>query len=484
MANTPVVAVGRPDGLGWRHVTINDHPAGQVRSMGELRRLIRGAGLVSGYDIHWIGEDCTVWPDCPWYRRTVGTLMAAGLLATACMLFKIGMKDTLNALTYSGRITGIIFLLAFLLEIIAAAAAVDYWHKRKMAYSGMIILMGALVSLAVSLLLLIVWMTDGGDYAGYLPFWIIFTLWSVWTVVTLIHGRAWIGIPHPRRIVAGAVVSALIAITNVTYTQIYIPYATSPLVMSSASFGKPSLDGERKKMYLPVHLYVKNSGQIPIYLLGSIYWLEGGPAIDPPRTDSPHRDLSYTLIHDGEFIKPPGRPLNPGQEFSEDEVIEFTLDKFKYEAVRVYTELYAIRKDRVTIVGDYERSGRDLQALKREGKDQDPKGPRQGYFRYQTEISNSNEILNVTRGRQRITLWYVDNKKKPYIYAVVAPPSERVDFDLGHVHANQEAIDRYGLEAVRSSITQKPFKELMEMAEAEPKLPEGESPTPPSTEAP
>ncbi|MFD9305448.1 hypothetical protein ACFWCB_22815 [Streptomyces sp. NPDC060048] len=463
MANTPVVAVGRPDGLGWRHVTINDRPAGKVRSMGELRRLIRGAGLVSGYDIHWIGEDCTGWPDRTWYRRTVGTLMTAGLLATACMLFVIGMKDTFGALTYSGRVTGIIFLLAAALEIGAALAAFDYWGKRRVAYSGMVVLLGALVSIAVGLLMLLMQLIDGKRYTNYVLIWIIFPILSVGALYILARDRVWKLVPHPQRFVAGAVVSSLLAIPNVTYTQIYVPYATSPIVNSVASFGKSSLSEDRSKMYLPVHLSVKNSGQIPVYVLGSIYWVHGWDSA-PKKPEKP----GFKLIRAGEFIRPPGWLLNPGGEFAEDEVIEIMRPgEFKYEKIKVQAELYAVRKDRMTIVGNYESSGKSLGDLKKEGKDQDPRGPEgenQTYLRYQADISNSNEILNATRGRQRITLWYVNKKERPYIYAVVEPPGERVDFDSSDPNRNKKAIDRYGLEHLRSSMQQKPFAELMDMA--------------------
>ncbi|MFF3860553.1 hypothetical protein [Streptomyces sp. NPDC002209] len=476
MANTPVVAVGPPDGLGWRHVTINDRPAGQVRSMEALGKLIRGAGIASGIEPHWIGGNCTVWPDRPWYRRIVGTLMVVGLLVTACMLFVIGLKDTFGALTYSGRVTGIIFLLASVLEIGAALAAFDYWHNRKVSYSGMVVLLGASVSIAVGLFMLLMQVIDGRRYTNYVPFWVIFTMLSVGAVCVLVRDRVWKTIVNPKRIAIGAVVSALLAIPNVTYTQIYVPYATSPIVNSAASFGKPSLNENRKSMYLPVHLYVKNSGQVPLYVLGSIYWIHGYPDMKKEET--------FTLIRDGEFIKPPGRELNPGEEFSSDEVVEIPYPgKFVHGKLTVQGEIYAIRKDRMTIVGDYERSGKNLNVLKGKGLDKDPQGPQlkaekgETYFRYQTGISNSNEILNATRGRQRITLWYVHKNPYPYIYAVVEPPGDRVGFDINDPNRNKKAIDRYGLAHLRSSMQQKPFAELMDMAEGEPSA--DVSPTPP-----
>ncbi|MER7465832.1 hypothetical protein [Streptomyces sp. NPDC097981] len=474
MANTPVVSVGRPDDLGLRKVTIDDHPIGEARSYRELQRLLRRDGPKFGldlpvcrHDIHWIGGGCDVWPDRPWRRRSYGILMAVLFLGTAFMLIRFGVKDTFSALSYAGRITGVTFVLVAVTEVIAAAVNLDYWRKRRLSFSGTILLVGASISLVVSLVLLFAQMVTGWTYQNYLPIWAFFVMLSIWALVTLVRDKAWKGLRNPRTVAVGAVVTGVLAITNVTYSQIYVPYATSPVVESSAEFGKPTLDEARATMYLPVHLSMKNSGQIPVYVLGSIYWIHG----------LPEGGKRFALIHADEFIKPPGRPLNPGEEFSEDEVVEIgTNGKPGYETIKVQTELYAIRKDRMTIVGDYERSGKDLKSLKKEGKENDPNGPKENYFRYQADISNSNEVLNVTRGRQRVTLWYVNKKLYPYLIAEVAPPGARVGFDLDNPNANKKANERYGLAKVRGSMAQKPFGELMEMAQEQPTV--GASPQP------
>ncbi|MEU6867262.1 hypothetical protein ABZ924_29120 [Streptomyces sp. NPDC046876] len=451
------VTVSRPDRLGWRRVTIDGHPAGKARSHGELKAILRHANLPTELQIEWQGGGKHHWPDCSGARRVASALMAATLGATAYLLIKIGAKDMLGALTYAGRITGITLLVVALLEIVAAGAAVDYWHMRKVPFSGMAVLIGASISIALSSVLIFV-QVWGWSYTDYLKYWILLLLFSLATLGIMIRERAWRAIKNPKRIVVGTVASALLAITNVTYTQIYVPYATSPVVQSLASFGKPTVDEKKTQMYLPVHLSVRNAGQIPVYVLGSIYWVHGG------RADSPLN----ILIQDAEFIRPPGRPLNPGEEFSDDELIEIKrTDWNRYEAVDVRTELYVIRMDRVIIGGDYEFSGRSLAKLKKEHKENDPRGPADDYLRYQTGISNSNEILNVTRGPQRLTLWYTHRKDWPYLHVDVAPPGERIAFDPCKPDANKDAIKRYGLERVRGSIVEKPFTELLEAAKAE-----------------
>ncbi|MET9883794.1 hypothetical protein ABZZ20_11735 [Streptomyces sp. NPDC006430] len=456
MENMPAVSVGAPDRIGLRNVMINGKPLGKVWSPRELQRLLQRAGLGFEHDIRWLGGDSTVWPDRPWRRRTTGALVTVGLLVTAGVLIKIGLADIFNALTYAGRIAGTTFLLLALVVAVAAVATLDYWRKRKVKYSGPVILFGVLISLGVSSLLLIVQIV-GGLYTHYLPLWVALVLWSSWALWMLVRRRAWRGMRHPRRIAIGAAVPALIAVANLTYSQVYVPYVVSPLVESAAEFRTPSLNREGTKMYLPVHLSVKNSGQVPVYVLGSIYWVRGES-----------EGMQDRLIDSQEFVTPPGRVLNPGEEFAQDAVVEMeNPGKSTFRSVSVVTELYLIRKDRMTMTSDYERSREWAGTLRKDGRDKDPQGPPGEYYRYQAEISNSDEILNVTRGRQRVTLWWVYRPEYPYIYVDVAPPGERKAFDAGTAALNADAIQRYGLARVRGSMAQAPFAGLLEKAQAE-----------------
>ncbi|MFE9632154.1 hypothetical protein [Streptomyces sp. NPDC006463] len=455
MANTPVISVGAPDELGLRKVIIDGKYAGRVWSPRELQRLLTRAGVAFGHDIQWIGGDSTVWPDRPRPRRTVGTVMAVGLLTTSFVLAKIGIADTLDALTYGGRIAGVTFLALALIEVIAALATLDYWRKRQMKYSGALVLFGALVALGISSVLLIV-QISGHVYNIYLLLWVPLTLWSSWALWILTRSRAWEGIRNPRRIAIGALVPALLAVTNLTYSQFYVPYVTSPLVQSGAEFRAPSLDKDRKTMYLPVHLYVKNSGQVPVYVLGSIFWIRGLPKSDD----------KYTQIDSDEFVKPPGRALNPGEEFAQDAVIEIhNPGTANYEAVSAQTELYVIRKDRMIMSADYEHSWKNAKTYIPKGEDV-PKGPPGAEFRYQSGISNSNELLNVTRGKQCVTLWWVKDKDGvTFIHVVVTPPGQRKADLLTSSNKNKSTMDRYGLTKVRGSMAQTPFVELQEKAQ-------------------
>ncbi|MGW2681219.1 hypothetical protein [Streptomyces sp. NPDC001436] len=460
MANTPVVAVGGPDALGWRKVTIDDKPVGKVRSPRGLQKLLRRSGIPFEHDIHWHCGDCDVWPDPAWRRRVHGLLMAIGLLATAYVFIRIGVSDTFTALTYPGRITGFIFLLMAVTEVLAAAATLDYWRKREIRYSGTVILIGAAASLSASAVLLFI-QIRGGRYTPWLLLWCALVPWSLWTLSVLIHGRAWKGLPNPRRIAIGVVISTLLAFANLAYTHVYVPATTAPLIEITEVFGTPTLDEKQAKLFVPFHLQVKNSGQIPVYVLGSIYWVRGQPVSAKPADARKQR-----VIGSDEFIQPSGRPLNPGEDWAEDEVA--VIDRpveAPYETLKIETETWVARKDRMAITGNYVYHRKYSPTLQKEKKDQDPPGPNPPYYRYQDIVANSNEILNLTRGRQRITLWHTTDTSNPFLYVDLGPPGERKPFVPNNPTQELENSRRYGLTKVRGSMTQKPFAELMEKAQ-------------------
>ncbi|WP_314251075.1 hypothetical protein [Streptomyces sp. DSM 40907] len=465
MEKTPAITVGAPDDLGWRKVCINGKTAGKVRSPGGLQRFLRRAGVAFDHEIHWLGGDSTVWPDRAWKRRTIATLMAVGLLATAIVLSNIGIADTLHALSYAGRIAGVTFIFFAVVGVIAAALTLDYWHKRRLTYSGAIILLGVLVAFGISWILLAVQL-KGQVYSGHFPVWIALALWSSWALCILVRGRAWKGIRNPKQIAIGAIIPIVLAIANLTYSQVYIPYVTTPLIQSGAEFRTANWGEGKEVMYVPVHLYVKNSGKVPVYILSSIYWVHG----------KPENSGKYELIGASEFVTPAGRLLDAGEEYSQDAVVEIkNPTKSTYEAVRAQTEIYAVRKDRIRMATDYALSKKDAWTLKDEGKDKDPQGPSGNYYRYQSEITNSSEILNVTRGRQRVTVWWVRHGDWPYIFVNVAPPGTDKAFNPNapdkNGNKNNEVIERYGLTQVRGSMAQTPFVDLMEQAQAEPSTP-------------
>ncbi|MFD4738526.1 hypothetical protein ACFWNR_23900 [Streptomyces virginiae] len=475
MANARVVVVGAPDDLGVREVMIDGRSVGKVWSEQEFRSLLRREDVPDGHPVRWLGADGTVWPDRAGLRRTTGFFMVVGLLATAYPLFKIGVSDSGDALTYGGRIAGFTILAVAVIEVFAAAAAVDFWGKRRWRYSGVAVLVGVVIALFCSISILL--LQIGEQFNRYSAIGIALGVWSVAALSELFACRAWKRLPVPRSIAIGVVVSVLLAGSNLAYSQIYVPYVTTPLIQGGAEFRESNMT-KGGSLYVTVHLNVKNAGQVPVYILGSIYWIHGAPASPPDVKLS-----DYDLIDDGEFVTPVGRVLNPGEEVAQDAVVEIkdpeNRTKRPYEALRAETEVYVIRKDRMTLAADYERS-RVVGAarIKKEDGEWAPKG---ATYRDRSQMENSSEILNATRGSQRITVWKVDSKEWPHFNVDVSPPGERIDYKRENPELNLEAVERYGLSRQRGSSAQTPYPELLEKAGAKG---QGEAPTRPPTPTP
>ncbi|KIF06445.1 hypothetical protein PL81_07480 [Streptomyces sp. RSD-27] len=453
-----------------RTVTIDGKPVGKASSPRDLQKILRRAGVEPGHDIQWFGGDRRSWPGCAWRRRATGGLMAAGLLATACLLVRIGKADALNALSYVERIAGIIFIIAGLTQVAAVAAAFDYWHKRTKKYSGLVLLIAASFS-GVVILFLLVMQIDERPTSPHLAVWITLAAWSVWALWILLRDHAWKGLRNPQRIALGAVIPLFLAVVNMAYSQVYLPSVTQPLVESTAEFGAASLSEDGADMYVRVHLHVKNSGQIPVYVLGSIFWIKGLPA------EKAGRSTRYRTISTDEFVHPAGKVLYPGQEVSEDVVAELDhKEKIDYKALLAQTDLFVVRKDRLRMAAEYPLSRLEVGELRKQGKDKDPQGPPFSYFRYQGVVSNSSELLNATRGRQRVTLWWIRLKGGSAMTVAVATPGHEKPFSFNYANGNNAAITQYGLDEVQGSAAEVPYAELLEKAKAN--LPVGESPAP------
>ncbi|MFG2235517.1 hypothetical protein ACGFNX_36895 [Streptomyces sp. NPDC048723] len=459
----PHVVVEPPDGNGLRKIVIDGKPAGRVWSHHELQKILQRAGVAPDADIEWRGGNYMVWPAHSWGRRIAGSVMAVGFLATAAMCLWIGMKDSLDALTFAGRVTGFLFLFMAAVELIAAATCFDYWRNRKKKYSGPVLLLGAVIELFVAsvLLLMYAFNRDRPSYTLCLALWIGILVCASWSLWVLCRRRVWTVLRYPGRIALGAIVSTLLVITNLAYTQVYLPSMSRPLVQGSAEIGMPTLNKEGSTMYLRVRLRLKNSGEVPVHIIGSVYWIQAKRASDGPKD-------KYKMLKPGQLVNPPGRQLSPQEEILEDVVVEIKKPETTgYEAITAQVQAYAFRQDRMTVDATFKDSGKWRGKLKKEGKDDDPPGPlpaNKDYFRYQSAISQSSELLNLTRGRERVTVWWL-YRRWPVVYVDVASPGDRKHFNLNDPKEQRQAVDRYGLALVRGSLVQTPYTELLKVAQ-------------------
>nr|WSX47904.1 hypothetical protein OG409_02420 [Streptomyces sp. NBC_00974] len=160
--STRRVVVHAPDERGLSAVSIDGVSVGSAWSRRDLRRQLRRAGLPSDVDLEdrasitWRGADGTTWPDRAGHRRGTIALLAAGLLASMLLLAHTGVVDAMGALTFSGRLTGVLLVLSGAVQGVAAAAVFDSWGKRTLRYSGALVLLGVLIAVATEALLLTV----------------------------------------------------------------------------------------------------------------------------------------------------------------------------------------------------------------------------------------------------------------------------------------------------------------------------------------
>ncbi|MEU9799775.1 hypothetical protein [Streptomyces sp. NPDC051000] len=423
------------------------------------------------------------------FRSTVRwVLLAAGLCATAIELGVFGSADVSNALTYVGRINGVVFLAAAILEVTALVALINLRRHGTAKYCAALVLVGVLVSLLVNLVLLIL-QIDGWSYTHYLWLWALLLPWSLWALWRLHRIEIWSHVPHARGIAAGVAVTGVLAVANFTYTQIYQPYTSTAMLTNSVEFGTATVTGAG--VSLPVRLRTRNTGQVGVYVLGSLYQVSGRKTsfVSTPRKarewlqdiGSLQRDLmrytnvrnkGYELLAQGQFIGRAGpvHVLEPGSESVTEKIVQFPAGA-SYELMSATANVTYLRKDRAKIVDNYARSGRSSWTRTYEyGSDAvapswvAEKGV--NTFRFRSHITHSNAVLENTRAPHYVTLWWVLNEpgsESPFgsdLVAMIGP--EDAQKSRPTPAELRRMTDRYGLAHAPSGTVQKSMAELLE----------------------
>ncbi|MGW1531579.1 Yip1 family protein [Streptomyces aureus] len=419
-----------PDDRGLRAVRVGGETVGRVWSMRALRRLLRRRGprdldLDDPAHVLWLA-DRSCWPDRPWRRRTTGTLVVLGLLVSAAVLFHVGMTDAFNALAYGGRVVGALFLVTALVQAAAVPAVCDYWGKRTMRYSGTVVLV-AVGSVTVTNLMFLVTQIQGWSYTPFLWLWIGLVLWSVWALVTLTRHKVWKGVPYPKGIAASVVVSGAVGIAGIAYSQMYVPYSTPVRIPFTVSFGSPTKSPDGAVLHVPTHVEFRNSGSVRVYVVGTLLTVKGYPtdfAAQGNGADDWKRDLwnyastlrhvSYSpsrMLGTEEFSSPGGR-LDPGNDFSQDFVVDVPL-RSGLGRVDIVATASFVRADRGKLGNKYQDSGET--SWDPDAKDEKHvwnapgwvANPGDEFYRFHAKIYHSSEILNLTHAIDYATAWWV-----------------------------------------------------------------------------
>lgn len=475
--STRRVVVQAPDERGLRAVIIDGEPAGRAWSRRDLRRQLRRAGLPPDMDledrasISWRGADSVSWPDRTGHRRATIALLVAGLLVSALLLADIGMVDALGALTFSGRLAGVLFVLSGAVQAVAAAAVFDFWGKRRLRYSGALVFVGVLIAVATEGLLLAVWFQER-EWTPYLPVFLALSLWSLWAVWTIWRERAWKAIAHPRSFTAGVAATVLLTSFNFAYSAVYQPQAALSHYKVEAIFGRPRTDPKLPLTYLPVKLHVANDGVVPAYVLNSAYWVEGresvfdGKKAEPDQkewradaeadvdTELHVQPTVYRTIDSGPVI-PAGAWIAPGTDFTTERVVQIPTAA-KYDLVTAKMSAIFLRGNRGRIDPKFESPIFSWHEETERFSDCSPT-PCPDYVMHHARVHHNNNIINVTRRPRYVTSYRSLGTRGSGIIALVSPFNSR-----GRLWADTESYERYGVDQYVSGVTQIPFASLLE----------------------
>ncbi|MFF9620647.1 hypothetical protein [Streptomyces griseosporeus] len=431
----PWVVVETPDDRGLRRVTVGGKAAGSVWSLRELRRLLERLGhpdvdVEDPASVCWHGEDSTTWPDRPFRRRATMVVMAVGLLVSGFLNAIIGWPDASNALTFAQRIVGAGLVLSGVVQVAGAVLALDHWGRREYKASGAIVLLGVFIALATDSLLFLLWLEEK-EVTPYLFAFVPLGCWAVWAFVLLIREKAWKGLPHPGRFVAGFYATALLSAVSLAYSTLYQP-ATAPLRFSlNAEFGRARQDRSKPFVHVPLKFSVKNTGDVSVYVIVndvSVYgrtasysllgnsskeasaraWEESFRSSEDGEAERHVDRLSYKRLSSARLYEP-GNVLEAGQEDTFVRVFQIPRD-VPYDLIYVDMQFTYMRKDRGRI--DVERYGKPYESWRH---------PRfacrvcdADTLTYHGRVRHNNNLVNVTRAPLYVTAFWSPIAKPVY----------------------------------------------------------------------
>ncbi|CAM5369170.1 hypothetical protein [Streptomyces abikoensis] len=493
MRSHPFVVVHAPDNRGLRTVSVGGKAVGKAWSERELRRVLDRAGVPREADLGdrthvlWLGER-EDWPDRPRRRRTAAVVMALGLLASAAVLVRVGLADAFHALAYAGRVMGVLLLAAAVAELLGVAAVCDYWGKRAVRFSGEGVLLAVLAVTGTNLVFLIM-QIEGGDYTPYLWLWIALFLWSGWALWTLGRQKVWRNIPYPKSFALGVAVSAAVGIASVAYSVMYVPYATPVKVPFGVSLGSPVVNSARTVLHVPAHVTFRNEGSVPIFVVGTLWRVQGFPSAFSDKGSSMadwKSDLSTgnsTLRHErsspshmlgaGVFVDA-GSRLDPGDDLSTDITVQVPLNPDPGR-VSVLASVSCIRADRCKLSNSY---GQSLQyswnpdSEEHEHVRDAPEwiaAPGDEFFRYDSRIYRSSEMLNITRAPDYASMWWVLPKGDDKAGFAKGDTDPYMRVDISRAPEGRESLaeseqEPYGMKTMYVA-TDQPVAQLLHRAE-------------------
>ncbi|MEU6864972.1 hypothetical protein ABZ924_17090 [Streptomyces sp. NPDC046876] len=380
--------------------------------------------------IYWRGGDSSVWPDERGLRRRVViAFMLLGLMGSLALHVVIGGVDATGALTFAQRLVGVLFLLGGVVQAIGLPAAVDYWDRRKVRHSGALVLLGVLMTLATTTLLLFLWLEER-EFISQVLLFLALWLWSVWALSILIHERVWRGIPHPRRFAAGVTATALLTGISLGYSSIYKPLVEPYHFVLRATFGMPQTDVDSPYIHVPLKLYAKNDGGIPVYIVVDDYTVWGhlaefsksGKGLEKWRgSEEPGGWVSDVKAFEGKVqddvvasgqFQGPGSTLDVGEEFGMEKIITLPKDT-EYETLNAVLSFSMMRQDRGKLDDGF--SDWKMSWIESQGKYYCPPKECGEHVIYHGRVLYNDSLINLTR-RPRYVAAFWSPQEYPEVF--------------------------------------------------------------------
>jgi hypothetical protein len=341
------------------------------------------------------------------------------LCATAGFVGWFGVSDLTEALTYVGRFTGAVFVLASVVFIIGAVAVLDHWFKQGLHFSGAAALISTCVAVAVNAMLFIMAVRDG-DRREYVFYWAVLLIGSLWAVYAIYRTR--LPMFGPARLTVALVVSSGLAVANFGYAQLYLPYAKSVNPMLEVSFGTPVLNPNSDIAALPVGVKFTNRSSIGLYILGAEYMILGRKAAASPVGRAPtewRADVmeghaltrntaitGYDVIQKSRWYAPFGHPVEGGQEYSTNQIVQLPL-KTPYDELLIKATVVLVRKDRLILDHDYGPAREYSWNRSHNPKPRSIAG--MDFVKYQGRVHENNSVAEHIRHRRYVTVWWIVN---------------------------------------------------------------------------
>ncbi|MER6474300.1 hypothetical protein [Streptomyces collinus] len=388
--------------------------------------------------------------------RAIVASIVLVLMVTTYYLVWFGLADFMEALAFSGRITGAVLVAVGVGTFLGALAVFDYQFTRCFPNAGLIALIGTVAAFVTNLMLALAVIQDG-DSTLYKVLWSLLTAGSAWAAVMVWRTR--VEIPTPKRVAAAVVVPSVLALANFGYQHLYQPFQHGARPLITITTGKAMVSQDRKRFAVPVEIKLENHSDVGFYVLGAEFHAMGEKVPLSPkdrlqnqwRADSerhrPFRErsaLSRREIHDaGELVKAepwldPGDWIEANDSFCMRTVVQLPMNT-KYDDLAFYATASFGRKDRLALdhfnnAGYSWKKGKAPSWARSAGSDT---------VIFRARVHENNAIDKHTRDHRYMTVYWQFGQHGAGVLPAVTRKGE--EGRTGSVAESNEVVSRYGI---------------------------------------